>query len=49
MKLGIERLVDDPTMRAVFYIIIRLASEGSVPFKTKKVIQAVMKKRGVKL
>jgi len=47
LKKGIERMADDPTMRAVLLIIARLATQGEVPPQTKQAIQAAMKKRGV--
>lgn len=47
LKRGIERMCDDPEMRAVLHIIARLATEGSVPPQTKRTVQAIMNKKGV--
>ena len=47
LKRGIEKLARDPEMRAVLYIIARLASQGKVPPQTKRTITAAIRKGGV--
>lgn len=47
IKRGITKMAEDPELRAVLYIIARLASRGDVPPQTKRAIQASMKRKGV--
>lgn len=47
LKKGIERMAEDPLMRAVLLIIARLATQGEVPPQTRQAIQAAMKRKGV--
>ena len=39
LQKGITRLAEDPELRAVFYILVRLASGVHLPAETRKLIQ----------
>lgn len=45
VRRAIARMAQDPELRALLYIIARLADEGTVPVRTKRMIQFALAQR----
>lgn len=45
VKKGIEKLAEDPDLRAILYLIGRLAVNGIVPASTRRLITKIIERR----
>jgi len=46
LKAGIQKMADDPMMRAVLYIIARLALNNHIPAPTRRLIVRITNQKG---